>query len=215
MKKIKKQKLTIQNIPLPETPKPAPVVVVEDEVVETGLVVVAKKPVQPEVTTAQSLNNVFDRYQKKIYLFDVSGSMRDGMAPEDEAELCNWTPEVLTRFREAIRDEQIEEAEDAENADLDDAEDEADDFMAEEGLDDDAKLKAYIIEKKLGFGYYPAVQLEKKSGCDLKTERKIDSVKGAMTRFIEQRFRKYPEAQVGVLRFSAIRAQRRRKCLKP
>lgn len=169
-------------------------------------VVLVEKPKEEtkEYTVAGSgtLQEMFDHYQKKIYLFDESGSMSEGMAPEDERQLYKWTPDVLTSFRNFIESHLAGEII-AEDPDLDPVEalKEAKDEMKSGDLYDDEKLKTYILQNKIQT-IAKHIKLEEVSSWTLHSERKIDAVRGAMKKFVEQRFKKFPDAQVAVFGFT-------------
>lgn len=169
------------------------------DVDEPGLVHVPKKQEDtskgyvPMEVGQTGLDSVFDHYQKKIYLFDRSGSMAAGMAPEDEIVRYVWSEETLKKFREEIA-EDLEARVMAGDMNADEAEELAND------LKDDQKLKKYVIEtsRHMENG---SVTLPTDYHATWTTERKIEAVRGAMKRFVEKRFQKFPDAQVGMIGF--------------
>jgi hypothetical protein len=157
-------------------------------------------PAKKTATEGASITETFDRYQKMVYLIDESGSMSGGMAPEDEKAAYDWTPEVLSKFRNAIRDERAHDLLDEDPAlDPREAIDESEASMKEENLLDDDKLIDFIIENRLHHGRTPIKVRMKITARH--SESKTEAVRGAMTKFVEQRYEKFPDAQVALLGF--------------
>ena len=170
------------------------------DVEEVGLVHIPKK--QEDANKAQvpmqagknQMDTIYDRYQKKVYLFDRSFSMESGMAPEDEKAMYLWTEDTLTKFRQFIADQlQVDVVAGKEDPD------EAADLVKK--LADDEELKKYIIEHKLHL--MPGMAPARDYNHIKVTERKIEAVRGAMKRFVEKRFQKFPDAQVGMVGFGS------------
>lgn len=65
-----------------------------DEVVSgpTGIV---------RVQSGLTANGIYDRYQKMVYVFDVSVSMNDGMMPGEIDQVAIWNADVIAKLREA------------------------------------------------------------------------------------------------------------------
>lgn len=178
-----------------------------NEIIEKDdAVVLVEKPKEEKkeytIANGTHLQEMFDRYQKKIYLFDESGSMSEGMAPEDERQLYKWTSDVLTSFRNFIESHIAGEIV-QQDPSLDPAKalDEAKEVMRNEDLYNDEKLKSYILQNRI-HTVAKHIKLEEQSSWTLHTERKIDAVKGAMKKFVEQRFKRFPDAQVAVFGFT-------------
>src|SRR5882672_1744787 len=79
------------------------------DVEETGLVHQAKPGVAdvPMEVGKNGLDSLYDHYQKKLYVFDRSLSMAEGMLPEDEAASYIWDEATLKGFRDLITDELV------------------------------------------------------------------------------------------------------------
>lgn len=148
-----------------------------------------------EVKTGSSLADMYDRYKKLIYLFDISWSMSDGMALEDHVRSYKWTKEKLDEFREAIRAVMETVDDDDEEGDILDQEEDVFNF----DLKDDEALKRAILEHnwQRDFG----IQLEKDESFKSPTISKMTAVKNAAKEFVTARFNKYPDANVLVYAF--------------
>jgi len=180
------------------------------DVEETGLVHQAKPGVAdvPMEVGKNSLDSLYDHYQKKLYVFDRSWSMDEGMLPEDEAAMYVWDEDTLKKFRDLIKDELLmagvpDPDDDAvgEIVDGDDEPAEEEDPEAKEALTDDKKLIAFVV--KTGLHRRPGME-PKRDGKYVKvSERKIEAVRGAMKKFVERRFKKYSDAQVGMIGFGS------------
>jgi len=53
-------------------------------------------------TETTKLADIYDRFQKMVYAFDVSDSMADGILPGEIDKVADWTPETLQLFRVRI-----------------------------------------------------------------------------------------------------------------
>lgn len=165
-----------------------------DDVEEvTSIVPVKKNGVESkEQPRDRSLDSIYDHYQKKLYVIDCSGSMSGGMAPEDEQLMYKWTPEILQQFR----DRHKADLEDAVNAGMVMPDEAAAEMQK---LADDQELIRAIIAGNWIFEF--GIDPERDWGYARFTKRKIEAVRGAMKNFVEQRFQKYPDAQVGLFSF--------------
>jgi len=165
------------------------------DVEETGLVLQSKPVVAdvPMEVGKTGLDSLYDHYQKKLYVFDCSGSMADGMLPEDEAQMYIWDAGTLEKFRDLIRDEAklVDPA-------IDPFDENGDDYIGFSATDDKA-LIAYVI--KQGLHRRPGMEPMQDYNHLRRSERKIEAVRGAMKKFIERRFKQYPDAQVGMIAF--------------
>lgn len=54
------------------------------------------------VKSGNKLNDIFDRFQKMVYVFDISGSMDHGMIPGEIDNVVYWTPEILEQLRTGL-----------------------------------------------------------------------------------------------------------------
>jgi len=190
----------------------------EEVIIEEELAIVPTKrpPVAdvPMEAGKSAVDTIYDHYQKKLYVFDRSGSMGTGMMPEEEASMYKWTPEILQNVRgvfvtegflynaalatldmAALDDEEYEQAkEDIDNMTTDE-------LWVKAGITDDELFKKHLVAQNLLI--HPKIEplLQRDYGFNRTTERKIEAVRGAMKKFVEQRFKKYPDAQVGVIGF--------------
>src|SRR5882724_11506992 len=55
-----------------------------------------------EVSAGATLDDIYDRFQKFVFTFDISGSMAEGMMPGEIEQVAIWTPEIVERLRAAI-----------------------------------------------------------------------------------------------------------------
>ena len=176
-------------------------IVNEEEVVA---ITTTAKPIQ-ESPKDKALDSIYDHYQKKLYVIDRSGSMDGGMLPEDEMLMYKWTPEILDLFRDKIVEEL--EAEIAAMAlDPDADPDELKAATAELTatqivVADDKQLMEMIIKFQLIFKY--GIDVPRDWNYARTTESKMEAVRGAMKKFVEMRFQRFPDAQVGVFGFGS------------
>lgn len=68
----------------------------------------ASGPAGLTVQSGKSLDDVFDKYMKLVYLFDVSGSMYEGIPSDTIDKMYVWTPEILAEFRSRLIKEATE-----------------------------------------------------------------------------------------------------------
>lgn len=165
-----------------------------------GLVVVTKekKPEEQQHEdvhtgpTVTSLQDMYDRFLKLIYVIDCSGSMGEGLAPDDAVNQYKWTKELLAEFRKAMKKQELETIQDFEG-------NQEDMPPIPVAPDDDEVLKQYIVDNRLDREY--GINLPMDYAHMGQTKTKMQAVKEAADRFIRERFEKYPEADVLVLRF--------------
>src|SRR5882762_10028879 len=55
-----------------------------------------------KLTAGASLDDIFDRFQKFVFVFDISGSMGEGMMPGEIDQVAVWTDDLLGRLRTAL-----------------------------------------------------------------------------------------------------------------
>lgn len=180
------------------------------DVEEVGLVHQPKEAVAdvPMEVGKTGLDSLYDHYQKKLYVFDRSLSMAEGMLPEDEEAMYVWDEDTLKKFRDLINDElgmagvDLPDADDVDPDDPD-AEPEEDPEVDEvkAALADDKKLIEFIIKK--GLHRRPGMEPKRNIVHVKVSESKIEAVRGAMKKFVERRFKKYPDAQVGMIGFGS------------
>lgn len=163
-----------------------------------------------------SITEMYDKYMKLIYLFDVSGSMSSGMAPEDTASLYEWPQDLLKKFRERMKkDPDIvsdsmsamngTDPDDLDEDDLDDySDDMSDGFLSAADIDNlsENELKRKIIDEGLSKKYNIPLQRKAVSYSNRYSGKsKLEAVKDAARRFVAERFKKYPAANVKVFAF--------------
>jgi hypothetical protein len=51
---------------------------------------------------ATKMADIYDRFQKMVYVFDISDSMADGMLPGELDKVAYWTEEFLNQMREKL-----------------------------------------------------------------------------------------------------------------
>lgn len=170
------------------------------DVEETTAITTVAKPIA-EAPKDKTLDSIYDHYQKKLYVIDRSGSMDGGMLPEDELMMYKWTPEILDMFRAKIREELENDISIADATGDDDilSDAEADAAHVEAEIADDHKLMLMIVKEQLMYKY--GIDIPRDWEYGRITERKIEAVRGAMKKFVEQRFLRFPDAQVGVFGF--------------
>jgi len=148
-------------------------------------------------------DDLYERYGKLVYLFDNSGSMDSRMPMSDSPSLYEWDAELLKKFRKAMQ-EYLEAQKDC---DVDEGEeDEFDDVLDAEPLFDsipfdDEELKRLIVDADLADEF--KIKLPKTyNPYGSSGKSKIQAVKDAARGFVENRFEKYPDANVMVFGFA-------------
>lgn len=162
---------------------------------------VLDQPTSVPISTGATLDDIYDRYSKLLYLFDKSGSMREGMEGDDKTAQYFWTPELLVKFRAAMQNDNEPELEDDEAMD----EEELDEAMNNgfvinpgENLTDE-QLKAKIVSEGLAARY--GIPLPKNITHHAKSQSKMSAVKEAAKQFVTDRFKKYSDARVIIFEF--------------
>lgn len=63
----------------------------------------------PEITgglvkigSGSKLHDIYERFQKQVYCFDVSDSMNEGMVPGELNSVCYWNADILNQIREKL-----------------------------------------------------------------------------------------------------------------
>lgn len=51
------------------------------------------------------IDSIFDRYKKLLFLFDISGSMGEGMLPDEIEKMYHWSDVVLDQFLKALQND--------------------------------------------------------------------------------------------------------------
>lgn len=183
---------TLEN---PQTPA--------EETGDLGIALAEKK--QPANTENRSLDEVYDQYLKRIYLFDVSGSMKDPVISDETIDSFEWSEFYLNMVRERIRAARpmVEKArQDLSNlllnggdpdASLDLLIDQLEIVLAEapdEALVSDQTLKEYVIRCQM----WQALGIPRKPGA--KITRRIDLTVTSAKALIGKRFDQYPDADI-------------------
>jgi len=161
-----------------------------------------------------SLVDMYDRYSKLLYVIDSSVSMASGMLTDESVKQYTWTPELLQEFRDRMKDayqEDLDEWKDwckDERADLRDQGLDADEIR--EALDeqkpedpssmDDESLKKAIVFEDLATKFN--IGLQRNYSFRARSRSKMTAVKDAAKKFVNERFRKFQDARVGVFKFS-------------
>lgn len=181
---------------MPE-PKPEEKIEIGDSV---DLAPVEKK--QVDIPKPQSLEDVFDRFLKRVYLFDISGSMRAPIISDETINSFEWGQYTLDGIRRDIINARaaVQEAETKIQAGLAQPGAVLADLVdavtlklaeADPALDtDDDRLKVWVIEQQLWRNF----NLSPKPGVVLK--KRIDLVVTSAKALISKRFEKYPDADV-------------------
>lgn len=138
----------------------------------------------PSVGTA--LADSFDRYTKLIYLFDVSGSMMYAIDPVLAGERFLWSDEELKAVREHMQKDLADDEPWQERYDFPDT--------------DVAAMKSYAVE--YGVLRDMNLSLPANPAAPKQARSKLEAVKDAAKGFVRERFAKYPDAQVVVMKFS-------------
>lgn len=60
-----------------------------------------------KVQSGLKKEDVYDRFQKIVYLFDVSGSMQEGMSPGEIDQVAIWSDEIILNLRVALRNKAL------------------------------------------------------------------------------------------------------------
>lgn len=181
-------------------------------------------------SAGNSLHEIYDQMMQMVYTIDVSGSMSDGLAEEDfVSDVPNylWATSLLARFRDEIRTATKEVAAakaafkpatpgaptappDAEFDVFDDEDgdlfDEFDasaypngDLLAFENATD-ADLKIAILKFQLDQRFNLRLHRLHNNGKATNVT-KLQAVKDECAIFVSQRFAKYPNAEVSVIKF--------------
>lgn len=170
-------------------------------IVSTGKKTVAKEAfekvledqLQAPTSIGSSLEDLFDRFSKLIYVIDASGSMGDGMKPDAEQVDYIWTEDAVQEGRELLI-EMIEEGDT-----ILDPEAGVDLTVAKVKKLSDEDVKKVILEEGLESGI--GVETKLKVGGSFKGRTKMMAVKDAAKEFVRARFKKYPDARVIVYKF--------------
>lgn len=147
--------------------------------------------------TGMTVEEIYDRYSRLLYLIDASGSMGQGMAGEDRANQYLWSDGILNRIRAAM------EA-DGDQPDVDEFGDEDEISDGPAGVTpvsmmSDEDLKNYVVDNNLHNKY--GVHLRYNPSYHSRTRSKMQAVKEAARDFVSSRFRKYPDALVTLFSF--------------
>jgi len=140
----------------------------------------------PGVGVGQSVEEIYDRYSRLLYVIDASGSMGEGMQQEDRANQYLWTDAILEKFRHLLAQDEAES----------DAE-EYEEPLAKEMSDEE--LKNHVVDNGLHNKFN--VNLRYNPSYRGKGRSKMMAVKDAAREFVASRFKKYADALVTVFAF--------------
>lgn len=177
---------------------------------ETAIVPVTKEEAAKPIN-GYSLKETIDREQKIVYIMDASGSMSSKMAPEDPKDLYDWSPEVLEKFSDKIQLEFQKDIQDEQFAKGNPVPKDDDESLMkaaavrflEEGLDEKDNLIQYILDEGLVDKYITEIQVPVKGEYSLQTESRSQAMRGAMKKFVQQRFQKWPQSKVELIEFDS------------
>jgi hypothetical protein len=173
-------------------------------IVSTGIKQVVKEKfesvvdsIEQQSFTGNTLEDIYDRFSKLIYLIDASGSMGDWMAKDEPTSTdYNWTDEIL-RDAKVLLLEAIDDG-----ADILDPDSGVDLTAAAVKKLTPDQLKAVVLQEGLEaelnlqpINVAPATQQKRKS--------KMMAVKDAARDFVKKRFEKWPDANVMLFSFES------------
>jgi hypothetical protein len=171
---------------------------------------------------APTLAEIYDQFLKRVYMFDISGSMNVPVVGSETIEMFDWRDSTLgaiterieeakakeTRLNEWVMEHQDDEDEDApdlpsymELSPLESVLCAAPDNLPshlqteEELLDAQRRLKEFIIERHLVLD----LGISPKLGCKLETRMQL--VQTVALKLIQDRYDKYPNADVAAIAF--------------
>lgn len=192
-----------------------------------------RKPAKPDaelsgssalVLARTALEDTYDRLKKLIYVIDTSYSMADHLFGMEEVSNFHWTPAVMQAARFRIENAEVRLSEtlkrivvgDEENADDDVPGDIAvPHFLPEENPEtdplwaglrtcNDDLLKAEIISRALWSEIGLAVRADASYYEQQRKHSKIAAVKQYAKEMIEERVRKFPDADLHLVEFSVM-----------
>ncbi len=144
---------------------------------------------QQPPSAGQTLDDIYDRFSKLIYLIDASGSMGSGMLAEQQnAVEYDWKEEAL----EAARARLLEELED--DGSVLDPDSGVELTVAKAKKLSSETLKKIVAEQ----GWEDEIGLQPVGGAipQRSSKSKMQAVKEAAREFVKKRFEKWPDAQV-------------------
>ncbi len=165
-----------------------------------------QQDVVPDTTAGTSLEDIFDRFSKLVYVIDASGSMGEGMKDEDQLGMYIWPPEKLEALRGHLA--KLEAAAAKENEEFDDIEFEEEETVKLSEASDD-ELKRHIIRNAKSAGRWGGgdanfegfvFPMNSKFNAR-KNQSKMQILKGAAKQFVSKRFAKFADAKVAVMQF--------------
>lgn len=147
------------------------------------------------------LSDIYDHFQKIVYVCDESLSMAEKMAGDLDPAQYIWTPEAIKHFRPLV-EEAARVAAHFDMLGLDDDDEIGDEEEPEEVQVTDEDVKRYVLEHRLNHGS-DAPKLERNPKFIQNDDRKYQVVRQALAKFVEKRFARYPDAQIGVFGFGS------------
>lgn len=177
---------------------------------------VISTPTSPKAAPAASLADIYDRFLKRIYLFDISGSMTTKMVGDETADSIEWNEYRLQHIEEQIKE--IHSKEERLNTWMleHDADGDIPSHLQLDSLDtvlstyedplpsdvdEEEKpaaiesMKQFIVDNHLMLD----LGLHAKDGTELPS--RMDLVSTTCLSMIKQRYDKYPEADVSAFAF--------------
>jgi VWA domain-containing protein len=159
-----------------------------------------------EPSTGASLEDIYDRYSKLVYVIDASGSMGEGMKDEDHLSMYTWPPSTFAQLRQQLAEQDGEAPEPDEFEDEEFfEEDEPEEVIRLSELSDD-DLKRHIIRhgQSTRFGSdvkFNGFSFPMNSKYRGNNRSKMEILKGAAKDFVSKRFAKFKDAKVAVMQF--------------
>jgi von Willebrand factor type A domain len=182
-------------------------------IVSAGKTVVQKEEFEKvlddvHIGGGETVNEMYDRLSRLLYVIDSSGSMAESMMDVNDTKPYDWTKPMIEELRLAIKMENPNVGLDSEEAEQYEY---PEDIPEDEALDVDAmsdqEVKVYALThgqqdhyRNVNFGGvkipYSGVYGRKKD-----TRTKMQALKEAARNFVKQRFLKFPEALVSIFSF--------------
>jgi Mg-chelatase subunit ChlD len=145
--------------------------------------------------TGASLEDMYDRFSRLVYLIDASGSMGDGMAADNGPKKYDWTDELLEDGR-ALLIEQVEDG-----AGILDPESGVDFTPAKVKKLTTDQVKRVLEEVSFLMNELAVPEVQVVPAVGQRNKTKMQAVKEAASGFVKKRFEKFPDARVTVFSF--------------
>lgn len=203
-----------------ETPAPAPIVESGcTDLIPGGLDIVTNKSSKPAPPPSLSLESIYEKNMKLVYLFDTSGSMSANVIGKRDVEKFIWSEDVMEAIARNVKRavEKVEQAHAQLASALEGDEEEGDDMPEPIELDPITEawfecadltgdaLKAAVLEHGLHTEIALSIDYSKTRHADF-TDR-MQLVKTSARKLIEERYAKYPDADVTAVAFELSRRE--------